>query len=275
MSDIILGSEGLIGRAIHRVHGHAIGYSKTQLDITNYADLFSVFSGQRPKVVYLCAANSNVDACESINTGKVNVAGTMLVLRLCEMFDSKLVWFSSSYVFDGKSRVPYKEFDQPNPIQNYGVQKAMNERNIMSSTAHPLIIRTVGVFGEERGKKNFVKSVAASVNAGKKVFAPDDQYMNPVLSTDLAECVVRLADRHSGIYHVAGDMVVSKHDYAKMVADYFGKSRLVEAVSSDKLQQRAARPRMGALDCTELEETLGTIPSFEKGLSRFLEADYE
>ncbi len=276
MSDIILGGDGLVGRALGRILPSAIRYGREPgVDITDYNQLLWAFDSHRPKTVYLCAANSNVDACESKATDAVNVGATIMTLRLCEMFDTKLVWFSSSYVFNGLSRVPYDEGHPTDPVQHYGYQKETVERHILHSAHKALIVRTVGVFGSERGNKNFVKSVAASVSSGKKVFAPIDQYMNPIYAVDLAELTVRLAGKFNGIWHVAGDDTVSKYEFAMEVAKFFGKERLVEGVTSDQTKQKAHRPSMGALDCSELAQHLKVgCPSLSTRLPHFLEAEY-
>lgn len=274
MNDIIFGADGLVGRALQKFLPKATRYTHEDVDITSYEGLMRVFDSQRPKVVYLAAANTNVDACEDVNTGKVNIGGTLLVLRLCEMYAAKLVWFSSSYVFNGRSRQAYAEQAVRDPIQEYGKQKARVEQEILMSHHPALIIRTVGVFGPERGKKNFVKGVAAAVASKKIVMAPTDQYMNPILSYDLAETVVGLAAHHQGIYHVAGDDTMSKYEYARMVAGFFGKEKLIEGVTSDMLKQKALRPKMGALKCEELERNGFKIPSFQLGLERFLSEEY-
>lgn len=275
MKTLILGAGGLVGAALARLMPSATKTSHDTLDITRYDDMFRVFSEVRPDVVYLAAAKTNVDACEDRKSGDVNVSATIMTLRLCEMFDSKLVWFSSGYVFNGLSKIPYDELHPTDPIQNYGRQKVAVEDAMVHSGHNILIIRTIGVFGEEQGKKNFVKSVTSSVTSGKKVFAPIDQYMNPILASDLAETTIGLVSRNSyGIYHVAGDETISKYEFAHTVAAYFGKEKMVEGVTSDQMKQRAARPRMGALDCSALSDKGFYAPSFEKGLSRFLDSEY-
>lgn len=149
------------------------------------------------------------------------------------------------------------------------------ERQILQSDARYVIIRTVGVFGEERRKKNFGKQVCNAIFSKKTVFAPTDQFMNPILSTDLADISIKLAEsKVKGIYHVAGDECLSKFEFAKRIARNFNLEHLVKGVTSDEMKQKAKRPRMGALNCSELLNVGHKIPSFEGGLSRFLQLEY-
>ena len=229
MKSLIIGARGLVGSALKRqikdaYEGIPVEPQQDRqfyVDVTKYETLFKVFSTIRPDIVYLPAAIAHVDKCEeSQGPNVVNVRGATTVLRLCESFNVKLVYFSSSYIFDGTKPTPYSEDDIPNPINVYGQQKQRVESLILGSQTKSLIIRTVGVFGTERLKKNFAKQVISAVFEGRKVFAPHDQYMNPILSDDLARITVQLSHKHGGIWNVAGDKVVSKYEFARDIAAY-------------------------------------------------------
>ena len=185
MTSLIIGARGLVGSALKRQIPTAIegipvepkrGSGQVWTDITKYESLFKVFSIHRPDVVYLAASIAHVDRCEeSRGTDTVNVSGAITVLRLCESFGARLVYFSSSYVFDGEQKEPYRETDVPCPINYYGEQKKIVENAIAHSDVSGLVVRTVGVYGTERLKKNFAKQVISSIFSGKEVYAPYDQ----------------------------------------------------------------------------------------------------
>lgn len=282
MKSLIIGARGLVGSALaKRLPEALLGVNiepsdsrQVYTDITKYETLFRVFSEHRPDVVYLPAAITDVDKCEDESTNIVNVRGSLNVLRLCEAFESKLIFFSSSYVFDGSSAEPYRTTDEPNPLNNYGIQKHTIERMILKSSARYVIIRTVGVYGEERMKKNFAKAIISNIFAGRRVYVPSDQYVNPILSNDLAEISVSLAEGGQGIFHAAGDTCISKADWALKIAAYFDLADMVTPLPSEEMKQRAARPKMGCLDCSGLESAGIPIPSFEGGMLRFLMMEY-
>lgn len=282
MKSLIIGGRGLVGSALKRcIPGALVGISvepkepdQVYTDITKYETLFKVFKNHRPQVVYLPAAIAHVEKCESHTTDLVNVKGAITVLRLCEAFDCKLVYFSSSYVFDGEKDAPYTVLDDPNPINHYGQQKLLVENQILQSDIDFVIIRTVGVYGVERTKKNFAKQVISAIFAGKKVYAPDDQWMNPVLSIDLARISERLASKHSGVWHVAGDTCITKYEFARKIAGYFEMESMVEPRSSDEMEQKAKRPRNACLDTSELHRHGFVVPDFNGGLVKFLSMEY-
>ncbi len=283
MKSLILGSAGLVGSALTRCLPNALqgvqmeAESKKQryADISKYETLFKIFSEFQPKIVYLAAAIAAVDKCEDWGTSIVNVRGSTQVLRLCEQFESKLVFYSTSYIFDGKKQSPYSVDDEPNPLQEYGKQKLTMENLISQSETDWLILRTVGVFGTERRKKNFAKQVISSVFAGKNVYAPYDQFMNPILSDDLASISVKLAESNAnGVFHVAGDSCVSKYEFARRIAGYFGYAEKVVSITTKEMKQRALRPSMGCLDCSTLLDYGIEIPSFDSGIQRLLSSEF-
>ena len=283
MKSLIIGARGLVGSALARQIPDAIlgipveakHPNERYTDLTKYETLFKVFSKDRPDVVYLPAAIAHVDKCEeSAGTDVVNVRGAITVLRLCESFNAKLVYFSSSYVFDGTKKEPYTIQDETHPINKYGVQKETVEKTILTSDAKYVIVRTVGVYGTERLKKNFAKQVISAIFQAKKVFVPTDQIMNPILSNDLARLSIGLADKYQGLFHVAGDTCLSKYDFAVKIATQFGLQKLIIPKTTEEMQQKAPRPKNGCLNCAGLKELGLFVPPFEQGLVKFLASEF-
>lgn len=281
MNTLIIGSQGLVGLALKRRIPEAIEgvlvakkSSQVQVDITKYETLLRVFDRYRPKIVFLPASITNVDKCEDLSTDIVNVRGVTTVLRLCEQFESKFVFFSSSYVFDGTKSGAYSELDEVNPVNHYGYQKSTIERLALKADCPSLIIRTVGVFGTERRKKNFAKAVISTIFSGKNIYVPSDQFMNPILSDDLARISVQLAVHHTGIFNVAGDTCISKSDFAIKLASAFDLEAMIRPCKSENMKQTARRPSMGCLDTSLISEKGFEVPSLEGGIAHFFEKEF-
>lgn len=278
MRTLIIGGRGLVGSALKRqipdalvgIQAEAKEPNQVYIDITKYETLFKVFSQFRPEVVYLSASITHVDKCEDYGTDTVNIKGAITVLRLCESFESKLVYFSSSYVFDGKKKESYSVLDETNPLSNYGKQKVTVENQILQSDTKSLIIRTVGVYGPERTNKNFAKQVLSAIFSGKEVFAPIDQKMNPVLSVDLAKITIQLTHKQTGLWHVAGDTCITKYEFARRIAAYYDMANLIKPRTTEEMNQKAKRPKNGCLDCDELKRIGIDIPNFDAGLVKFV-----
>jgi dTDP-4-dehydrorhamnose reductase len=70
--------------------------------------------------------------------------------------DVKLVHFSTDYVFDGNSNVPYKETSETNPQTSYGKSKLEGEKAALIHNA-TMIIRTSWLYSSFGS--NFVKTI--------------------------------------------------------------------------------------------------------------------
>lgn len=289
--DAVIGANGLVGHALMRHLDDAVGtYNNCKdnllegrkyewLDITDNKKVDEFFSTHKPKKVFLAAANAWVDGCENYATDKVNIGGVGRIITNAHAIDAQVIFFSSSYVFDGESQVPYKTTDETLPINRYGRQKERIEKMMQGREGLQwLIIRTVGVFGHEGSAKNFVSQVHKAFTENKKLYVPSDQTMNPVWSNDLARTTIHLSNRYTGkIFHVAGNKCLSKYEFAINVAYKLGCKKpheLVVGMKSENMKQMALRPKNGCLDCGSLQAHAIAVPNFEKSLWRFVGEEY-
>lgn len=77
--------------------------SRSQLDITDAANIAVVFDQYRPSWVINCAAYNAVDAAEhdAIEANRVNALGPELLAQQCLLSGARLLHVSSDYVFGG------------------------------------------------------------------------------------------------------------------------------------------------------------------------------
>ncbi|MCS6127457.1 sugar nucleotide-binding protein [Shewanella baltica] len=77
--------------------------SRSQLDITDAANIAAVFDQYRPSWVINCAAYNAVDAAEhdAIEANRVNALGPELLAQQCLLSGARLLHVSSDYVFGG------------------------------------------------------------------------------------------------------------------------------------------------------------------------------
>lgn len=290
MENVVIGANGLVGSALMR-YLDAVGTFRNcrdnliegkkyeYLDISDKNKVNEFFETHKPKNVFLAAANAHVDGCEIDTSDKTNIFGVSHIIGNCTVYNSRLIFFSSSYVFDGESQVPYKPKDHTFPINRYGRQKERIEKCLMEREGLQwLIVRTVGVFGHEGTPKNFVAQVARKVKEKNKIHVPSDQTMNPVWSMDLAKTTIHLANRYScEVFHVAGNKCLTKYEFAINVAYKLGCKKpheLVVGMKSSDMKQLANRPKNGCLDCGSLQARAISIPNFERSLWKFMREEY-
>lgn len=278
---LVIGASGQVGghllQVIQACGLPAIGTGNTHpfeglyvLDIRSQAEVTTFVQRFDPAIIYLPASLTNVDYVESHPEEgyAVNVSGVRNVLQVANQVGSKLVYFSSDYVFDGKTGA-YREDDTPNPLCVYGMQKLIAEAYIAQQAYDYLILRTNGVYGWEKQGKNFVYRLVEVLKSGQSIKVPSDQISTPTYAPELALAAFELVqkDKH-GIYHIAGSEEVNRYAFAVHAASIFHlDSSLIEPVVTKQLNQTAARPLHGGLNTDKAQAELPfKISSYDKGL---------
>jgi len=252
---LIIGASGQVGGALIEKLGvnacfgtystspvaHSIHFcmSAAAQDSTLIANLLTA---TRPDVTYICAAKTWVDGCEkdTIATRMVNTHAPVHIARMASSLGSKIVFFSTDYVFDGKAG-PYNEDDIPSPINVYGESKLEAERAILDVNKDALIIRTTVVYGPEQLGKNFVYQLISKLKANESFACLTDQFSTPTYNRDLIEMVVELVEKnYSGIFNCVGTEVMSRYEFAQQIANVLSlDTKLIRKTTTPELERQA------------------------------------
>jgi len=285
MKALVIGASGLIGgalvRALERSGIETVGTCHTHclpelfsLKVTDGEAVRNCFESIKPEVVFLTINTAGgVDFCEThpSEARALNVTGTDHVVSAAVGCGAKVVYYSTDYIFDGKSG-PYSEEDAPSPLSIYGQTKLEAERIVQKNLTPYLILRTTAVFGWDRASQNFAMQVWKRLQAGQSMRVPKDQWCNPTLADYLAEVSVRLVQLGShGTFNVVGKDRLPRSELAKSLARSMALDpELIVSVPTSELESRAPRPLEGGLKTKKLEETFGTVPlDLDESLKRF------
>jgi dTDP-4-dehydrorhamnose reductase len=277
----VIGASGQVGGYLYRAvldsgagvagtYGSHPAEGLRALDIRDGGAVEALLAEERPSAVFLPASLTNVDYCEAhpAEGYEVNVAGVRNVVAAANAVGARLVYFSSDYVFDGRSG-PYAEDAPANPLCEYGRQKLAAEHYVALHARSYLIIRTTVVYGWERQGKNFVQRLVASLSAGRTVAVPADQVGSPTYAPDLAAAALALARSDArGVAHVVGSERASRYEFACEAAGVFGLDPgLIRPVSTAELGQAAPRPlNAGMTVGREVERITGRLLDYRRGL---------
>ncbi len=284
---LVIGASGLVGdHLVRSLKGAGCEVVATYfshpipgllpLDICDIESLDQFIKRLQPGVVYLPAALPNVNYCElhPEETYRTNVCGVTNVIHAVNQIPAKLVYFSSDYIFDGKAG-PYKEEHPANPICEYGRQKLMAEHAVACQSKDFLIIRTNGVFGYERQRKNFIYHLIDTLAAKQILKVPIDQFGTPTYAPNLAQAVIELAIQgSSGVFHVAGLDYINRYEFASKAAAILGlDSNLIQPFLTRDLAQSAPRPLNAGLVTQKAASTLTgvSLVGYETGLQMMAE----
>ena len=230
------------------------------IDITNYNDTFKKIMKISPDIVILTAAMTNVDQNEREKdlATKINTDGPKNILKACKKLDSKLLFLSTDFVFDGYKQGYYTEEDIPNPLSHYAKTKNDAELAIIQSETDYIICRTAVLYGWNSEKLNFITWLIDKLEKNESVKLVKNQINNPTYVRNLSEIILKLIEKDAkGIYHTVGSKALNRYEMALKCADVFNLNKaLISPI--ENFIQLAIRPTNAALDVTKLKRLLGS-----------------
>jgi len=232
-----------------------------------------------PDVVVHCAARTDVDGCQADPVGAMaaNWVGTANVAVACAMAKSKMVYVSTSFVFDGKKPGSYVEWDETGPLGVYGLSKLKGEEAVRAHCPNHVILRTTWLYGDEG--KGFPERVVEMARAGKPLTVVGDQRGDPTSATALADaiwwtCEARLA----GTFHAScSGGGCAKHELAVAALQAARASAEVVPISTaEYVRDNSAsapgvvspRPRNSCMDGALLARTGWALPHWRDEIIR-------
>jgi dTDP-4-dehydrorhamnose reductase len=284
---LITGASGLVGmrlteaanRAGHETftidNQHQIDSpSAYHIDLRHEQDMIEIMKLSSPDVVVHLASITDVDLCEH-NPKLANEVNTIITRSLaqeCSRAGSHLIYVSTDYVFDGKLG-NYREEDQPNPINTYGLSKLRGEEATRNASEKFSIARTSVVYGWGRKfRPNFGSWVYTELEAGRPTRIVKDQYCSPTLDSQLARMLLEVAEKRiPGTIHLAGASKLNRYEFALKIANKFQMDRtLIVPIDSRSTSWFAKRPLDSSLNVEKAQKLLTNKPeNIELGLNEF------
>ena len=285
---LIIGGNGVIGSKIRKnlpenkfklfstyMDHKSNSQNEFFLDIRHKENVEKIFLKIQPDMIIHTSAITNIDLCEENHelADSVNIKGTENIIKFSEKINSKLIFVSTSFVFDGKKSI-YHENDITNPTTYYGKTKEISEKNIINSNLDYLIIRTDQPYCwiEPWQHTNSVLRVIDTLKAKKNHREIIDWYNTPTYVPDFVKTTQKLiTNNKSGIYHVIGSDYISRFEWAKKICEYFNlNQKLIIPIKSQELMLSAKRVNVN-LSNDKISTELGVkMMGIEEGLKSML-----
>lgn len=247
------------------------------LDLADRSGLRRLIDEVRPDALVNAAAYTAVDRAErerdlalAVNAEAPALMGEALGAR-----GTPIIHYSTDFVFDGTSKRPYREEDEPNPLNVYGETKLEGERRLLGTGANAVVLRTSWLYGV-RGK-NFLLTMLQLFQEREELRVVDDQIGAPTWSRMLAEVTAMVLGRMwesdgsrpppRGLYHVTGAGETSWYGFARTILESSGLSCDLRPIASSEFPAPARRPAYSALDNGKLWRDLGlALPDWRVSL---------
>lgn len=248
------------------------------LDITDQAAVEKVISVIHPDVIVHCAAWTAVDMAEDddkvAKVRAINAGGTQNIANVAKAIDSKMVYISTDYVFDGQGDTPWQpDCKDYKPMNVYGQTKLEGELAVANTLSKYFIVRIAWVFG--KNGKNFIKTMLKVGKNHDEVKVVNDQIGTPTYTFDLARLLVDMIETDKyGYYHATNEGgYISWYDFTKEIYKVAGYTTKVTPVTTEEYGlSKAARPFNSRLDKSKLVENGFTpLPTWQDALRRYID----
>jgi dTDP-4-dehydrorhamnose reductase len=273
----VIGAGGMLGSMLCRkivAEGHDLcALSLEDLDITCLEATRRIIGAAGADWVLNAAAYTNVDKAEMepLEAYRVNALGTRNVAVAAREAGSRLLYYSTDYVFNGRSARPYREWDDIDPIGEYGHSKRAGEEFVRWHCPDHIIIRTSWLFGPNG--VNFVSKILDRSTTQERLQVVNDQRGSPTYTADLAAMTLHMIGRElRGTYHVTNSGECTWYEFAAEILRIRKVTVEMLPVSSSVFASPAPRPAYSVLDNFLLElEGIPLLRNWREALVEFLE----
>jgi dTDP-4-dehydrorhamnose reductase len=259
---LIIGGSGFLGYYLHqslrKLEEKVIStYNKTMIDEENFYeldvrkvdDVSKFLIKYKPRILIYAVGITDVDLCERDKklAKAINVEGIKNIIEHIRDTGSKIIYFSTSFVFDGTKKF-YLETDEPNPISYYGESKLQGEKIVQDSGLPYAIIRTDQPYGWKKDWHHTNSMLRIIEKLEKNITYNEiiDWYNTPTSIEDIVKMTRKLLENNcEGIFHIVSDDFLSRVEFAEVVVEVFGLNKNnIKKIHSDELKLSAKRPNV-------------------------------
>lgn len=239
MKLLVLGASSQLGLELTGLlAGRGIEYTafaSGEINLLKEMDVVRTLTRLAPDQVINAASYSNLEKAETDpeaaeECDQVNTRGVANLAEVCAHLNIPLIHHSTSYIFDGQKKMPYKEEDQPNPVSRYGMSKLFGENAIRETHPRHVIVRTDWMFSVHRNRF-LVDHIDSCKRGGGRTQVMDHRF-SPTPAEDVARVLLAIALQVDcqaevwGTYHYCALQPLSEAQFV----EYF----LREAAGYDK-----------------------------------------
>ncbi len=253
---LILGSTGMLGQALTQVAVERgldyVGASSIDADFREPGAFERLMEKTRPTTVINCAAITDIARCEA-NPCEAYMVNAQAVARLAAMGGFRLIQISTDHFWTGDRRRAHNEYAPPRLVNEYARTKFAGEYFALNNP-DTLVVRT-NIVGE-RNTRWLVEGLRAEgLEARMPLTLYDDFYTSPIDVRSFSEALLDIPTSRRGILNIAGREVVSKYEFAELLADAMGYPMTGKRGSVNGMKPKRAESL--GLDVSRAEKLLG------------------
>jgi len=285
---LITGSSGFIGKYL--AINFKSGYKVIGIDLDNSSNLIcdkfylgnicdsdiisKIFIENNIDYIIHAAAIKSLNLCEKNKelALDVNYEATKKLYNIAKKHKSKFLYLSSDIIFNGNSGY-HEEYSKKNPINYYGITKAMCE-DLLMNDPDVAICRTAMVFGRVPKNQKYlfnkikdyttlqvqgfiIDHIIYKLKNKNNILLSNDEFCNPTSVDLLFRQIRRIIEFNiNGIIHCCGGERISKYEFGEKIATFFNlDSKLILPIKSND----SLRPKDVSMNFKESEDKLDMI----------------
>lgn len=282
---LVTGATGQVGMYLAELHqlvaAEWIFAKRSDCDLSNHAQLLECLDQVQPDLIINTAAYTAVDQAESEEdlAFAINTHAVFHMAHWCLQHQSRIIHFSSDYVYHNTLRRPLIETDPTDPKGIYARSKLGGDIALQTILPHGhIILRTSWVYAHQG--KNFVRTMLRLQEGGKALRIIDDQVGCPTYAWNLAQVVCEISNKwqklnwdptKAGIYHYCNAGTTTWYGFAKKIFALKNIEVDITPITTTEYPTPAQRPEYSVLDCTKIMQTWNIhIPAWEDALKNCL-----
>lgn len=278
MKTIILGATGQLGNYIGQYIKKSILLSHKNFELSNKKNIENIFKKFEPKYIFNCTAYHNLFSCEKNikKSFEINTYSLKYLIDYCNLYNCKIIHFSTDYVFDGQKKSKYSETDIPNPVNIYGISKLAGEYIVKNYAKSFLIIRLSSLYSEYkcRAKKrgNFIEQIINNSKKLDKLFVTNEK-ITPTYIKDLTIQIIKIYKKiNNKIIHISPPDSTTWFDFALLIKKKLKlETQIIKLLKNKKNNNDIKRPLNSSLDSKYLKSRgLYRMPDWKKSFENYL-----
>jgi dTDP-4-dehydrorhamnose reductase len=283
MKIAIVGANGQLGSDLAEVLSadhEVIGLRHADIEITDIDSVKNVISSLKPDIILNTAAYHIVPEAEQFpdKAFQINGTGVLNLAMVCEDTGTRLVHYSTDYVFDGAKQKPYIEDDRPNPLNVYASTKLSGEYFASNYCNKSFVIRVSGIYGKVpcRAKGgNFITTMIKLAREKPEVRVVNDEILTPTPTYHIAKNTAALIKTDVfGLYHMSCEGEVSWYEFARTIWDVMKIQTPLYPASVKDFPVVVKRPYYSVLENNNLKKIgINKMPEWKESLINFLQKE--
>ncbi|TBC92943.1 dTDP-4-dehydrorhamnose reductase [Rhizobium leguminosarum] len=275
----VTGKSGQVSSALQALNAggiEVIAIGRPELDLLEPSMVHETIAKLKPDIVVSSAAYTAVDKAESDEAAAfaINRDGARAIAAAAAELSLPIIHLSTDYVFEGDKPERYVESDPVGPVSVYGRSKLEGEYAVAAANENHVILRTAWVYSTFG--HNFVKTMLRLAETREELSVVSDQLGCPTSANDIAEAIVKIADRLAkdsspdlrGVFHLAGSGETNWAEFARYILSILeektGRRVTVRDIATADYPTAANRPANSRLCCDKLKRLYGvSMPEWQ------------